>query len=315
MREIPQLPVLGGYARRAPHLLGVILALALGLAGPGCRIKRKVSVEVPARVLAAREAGFDRLVDIVNGYGTIPDLANARMKVTLTYGRWESGEQEEYKRAPGYLLVRPPDRLRLVVQNPITKTAIFDVLSVGDDFSAWVPGKLRFYRGKNSADSLVLEELPGGIPLRAPHLYEALVPAGLDLAAPGMKVGLEEAADREAKYYILSSCREGAGARIHCLRRIWIERSQLAVARQQIYREDGRLLSDIEYLGMEPIDGVYLPGEIRLTRPEDGYAVKLEFERESWRVGRGLKDEAFVLSPPPEAEIVNLTNTDKEQRF
>lgn len=313
MREIPQLPALGGYARRASRPLGVILALAL--AGWGCGIKRKVSVEVPVRVLAAREAGFDRLVEIVNGYGSIQDLANARMKVTLTYGRWESGEQEEYKRAPGYLLVRPPDRLRLVIQNPITKTAIFDVLSVGDDFSAWVPGKLRFYRGKNSADNLVLEELPGGVPLRASHLYEALVPAGLDLSAPGTKVALEEAADREAKYYVLSSFREGTGARIHCLRRIWIERSQLAVARQQIYREDGRLIGDIEYIGMDPVDGVYLPGEIRLTRPEDGYAVKLEFERESWRVDRGLKDGAFVLPPPPEAEVVDLTKTDKEQRF
>ncbi|NLV31012.1 MAG: outer membrane lipoprotein-sorting protein [Acidobacteria bacterium] len=312
MKEMLQLPAPGGTRGRARALAGVLLALALGT---GCSIKRTVNVEVPARILAAREAGFDQLLGIVNGYSGIPDLANARMKVTLTYGRWESGEQEEYRRAPGYLLVRNPDTLRLVVQNPITKTAIFDVLSVGDDFSAWVPGKLRFYRGSNSAEDLLLEELPGGIPLRAPHIYEALIPAGIDPGAQGVRVSLEEAADNEAKYYILSLYRDGEGARIHCLRRIWIERSRLAIARQQIFREDGRLISDIEYLGMEPAGGLMLPAEIRLERPEDGYAVKLEFEGDSWRVARGLGDEAFQLSPPPGAEIVTLGNTEKEQRF
>jgi hypothetical protein len=75
------------------------------------------------------------------------------------------------------------------------------------------------------------------------------------------------------------------------------------------------MISDIEYLGMEPAGGIMLPAEIRLERPEDGYAVKLEFEGDSWRVARGLRDEAFQLSPPPGAEIVTLGNTEKEQRF
>jgi hypothetical protein len=311
MKEMLQLPAPGGTRGRARALAGVLLALALGT---GCSIKRTVNVEVPARILARGRRVSTSSRDRQTAYSGIPDLANARMKVTLTYGRWESGEQEEYRRAPGYLLVRNPDTLRLVVQNPITKTAIFDVLSVGDDFSAWVPGKLRFYRGSNSAEHL-LEELPGGIPLRAPHIYEALIPAGIDPGAQGVRVSLEEAADNEAKYYILSLYRDGEGARIHCLRRIWIERSRLAIARQQIFREDGRLISDIEYLGMEPAGGLMLPAEIRLERPEDGYAVKLEFEGDSWRVARGLGDEAFQLSPPPGAEIVTLGNTEKEQRF
>jgi hypothetical protein len=122
---------------------------------------------------------------------------------------------------------------------------------------------------------------------------------------------VEEVADKIAKYYILSFYKVGVPPRIHTIRRIWIERSQLAISRQQIYGENGQMLSDIEYLGILPIENFFLPIGITMNRPEDGYALKMEFRSESWKINKGLKDDGFVLSPPNGAEIIYLK--DKQQ--
>jgi hypothetical protein len=228
------------------------------------------------------------------------------MKVTLTYGKWESGLQEEYKGAPGYILLRKPDSLHLVVQNPITLTAIFDVLSVGDEFSAWIPSKFKFYKGRNSARELVAEDLPGGIPLRASHIFEAIRPQIPMIDPKDLRISIEEIADKSAKYYILSVYKEGTLPRISTMRRIWIERSQMAISRQQIFVENGQMVGDIDYFGMAPMDGFFVPQSINMTRPEDGYALKMEFKAESWKINKGLKDEGFILSPPAGAEVIFL---------
>ena len=59
---------------------------------------------------------------------------------------------------------------------------------------------------------------------------------------------MEEESDPGAKYYVLSVYREGATKRIHTVRKIWIERSSLSIARQQVYLDEGQLVSDITIL-------------------------------------------------------------------
>jgi outer membrane lipoprotein-sorting protein len=305
MREIKEFQSLTANRHKHPILCGLILLMVSALLATGCNIKRKVNIEVSPKILAAQKASFEELLDLVKRYDRITDIS-CRIKVTLTAGKWESGQQEEYRGASGYILLRRPDSLHLVVQNPITHSAIFDVLSVGDDFSAWIPSKLKFYKGKNSARELVADDLPGGIPLRAPHIFEALLPHIPDINSREFRVSVEEVADKISKYYILSVYKESAPPRIHTIRRIWIERSQLSISRQQIFDEDGRMLSDMEYLGMAPIEGFYLPLGINLTRPEDGYALKMEFRSDSWKINKGLKDDGFILSPPEGADVIYL---------
>ena len=247
-------------------------------------------------ILAARTADLDELLAIVNQYGKVSDLTNSGMKATLTLGKRESGIQEEYRSAPGYILLRQPSSLHLVIQNPVIyRTAIFEAVSDGDEFSAWLRDTNKIYTGRNSAKELVSDDRPDGIPLRPDHLYEAIIPAGIDLKEPGLRISLHESADKIAKYYILSVYREGIQPLIHVARRIWIERSQLVISRIQSFDEAGRLTGDVEYYEMTPVEGFLLPMKIGLERPEDGYALTLEFANGRWSVNSGLDDDSFVL--------------------
>jgi len=305
MREILELPALAASLRRTPILLGFALAL-VGGAAPGCSVKHTVKVEVSPKILHARAASFDELLEIVRSYDKIKSLSSNGLRLTLVYGKSESGELQPYRPASGYILMKRPDSICLVLLNPITKTTILDLRSVRDELSAWIPSKNKFYVGNDSAKELRSEDLPEGIPIRAAHIFESIIPQSIDADAPGIRLSLEEARDASAKYYVLAVYRDTGGVRIQTVRRIWIERSELAIARQQIFQEDGQIVSDIQYSGMERINDVFLPLKIHMDRPLDGYALNMEFKSKSWRANLELPDSAFIQTPPGGAQIIHL---------
>jgi len=285
----------------------IIILLVCVLAAAGCRVKNRIKIDVSPGLLAARTADFDELLAIINQYEKISDLKSSGMKATLTLGKWESGSQEEYRSAPGYILLRQPSSLHIVIQNPVIyKTAIFEAVSDGDEFSAWLRDVNRIYKGRNSAKELVSDDRPDGIPLRPDHLYKAIIPEGIDPTEPGLRISFEESADKITKYYIISVYREGPPPLIHIARKIWIERSQLVISRVQSYDANGRLTGDIAYSEMTPVDGIPLPAKIDIDRPEDGYSLTLEFTKGSWGVNSGLHDDSFVLPLREGAETVVL---------
>ena len=285
----------------------LFLLFACVLATFGCKPSQEIKIEVSPKLLAARTADFGELLAIVNQYERISDLTNSGIKATLTLGKWESGSQNEYRSAPGYILLKRPSSLHVVIQNPVIyKTAIFEAVSSGDEFSAWFRDTNKVYTGRNSAKDLVSDDRPEGIPLRPDHLYEAIIPAEIDLSEAGLRISVEESADKIAKYYILSIYKDGAPPMIHPIRRIWIERSQLVISRIQSFDEDGRITGDIEYSEMTSVDGFFLPLKIDIARPEDGYSLALEFTNGRWGVNSGLDDDSFALPPREGTETVVL---------
>ena len=316
MRKIEEVPILTAGRRRTPTGMGLILLLSFWAAGAGCSIKRTVKVEVSPKILQAKSATFAEQLSIIRTYDKITSLSSNNLRITLISGRKESGELQKYPSAPGYIVLRRPDSTRMVVQYPVTKTTILDLLSVGDDFCVWVPRENKYYTGKNSAGELVAEDLPDspGFTLRATHIFEAILPRDFVPDAPGVLVETEENVTADAKYYVVSVFRdsedlvEGGARRIHAARRInaakrvWIERSGLTVARQQIYQEDGRIMSDVTYADFVLSDGLALPLKIRIDRPLDGYTLDMEFK--NWRVNPELPENAFILPPPSGAQIV-----------
>lgn len=311
MREIQEIPSLTAKKLRISIASGLALCLLAGGLGLGCSAKRTVTVAVSPKIAAAQNATLEQLLAIIGQYDRIVDLKCSSLKAYLTIGKYESGRQDEFKGASGYILLRRPDALHLMLLSPfIDKTSIFDLVSQGDDFSAWLRKGNKIYKGRNSARELVAEDLENGIPLRPAHVFEAILPSGIPMQAPHQRISVEEAADKIAKYYILSVYRDGVAPRIHTLRRIWIERSRLELARQQMYGEDGRLICEVEYPVMERIGDFVLPIRMHLNRPEEGYSLELEFKSTGWKINTGVEDAAFVLTPRAGAENIYL----KEKR-
>ncbi len=317
MKEILEFPALAANEHRILILLEFLLFLAALPASSGCRIKHTVKITVPAKILQAKTASFDQLLGIVSNYDKINDLSSSSLRLTLTSGKWESGELEKYVRAPGYILLRRPDSMHLAFQYPITKMMALDFLSIDDEFRAWIPSKDRLYIGNNSATELVAEDLPNSpvIPIRGTHIFEAILPQSIRMDSPEILVSMFEESDASAKYYVLlvSFSKESNAHRVFPARRIWIERSELKIARQQYFLDDGQIVSDIVYSNMTLVNGFFLPLRIQMNRPLDGYALDIEFK--GWRANSGLPDTAFVLKTPEEAQTIHLKEKTRSSAF
>jgi len=307
MREIPGISLFTEKRRWLPFLACLVLSMPASLATLGCTIKKNIKIEVPQKILQAKTASFEELLGMLQRYDRIHSLSSF-LDVTYFSGKRESGIIQEIKKQPGYILLRRPNSTDLVVQNFVTKTRELEVLSVADDLSVYYRRENTLYVGKNSAKDLIAEN--GGkssgftVPIRGGHIYEAIFPQSIQIDAPGFLYSMEEENDPGAKYYVLSVYREGATKRIHAIRKIWIERSSLSVARQQVYIDEGQLVSDIVYSNETEVDGLKLPLRIHIERPLDGYALNLEFK--SWRIDPDLPDNAFSLKLPEGVQVIHL---------
>ncbi len=281
----------------------VLLALLL-VGAQGCLVKKTVRVPVAPGILAAKTATLDQLLSDLDSYSEkITSLSSATLKVSFTSGKVESGKLQAYRSAPGYILLKRPDSIRLNIQNPITKTSLVELTSVDDVFHIWYPRENKFFTGSNSAREFDLEGHPG-FTARPVHIFDAILPQKMSLAEPGRFVAMEQEQDATTKYYVLSFLEATGEHRLRPLRQLWVDRSVLAVTRQQVFSESGAVVSDIHYSTLVPNDGLLLPLSIHIERPLDGYTLDLKFG--SWRLNPELPDNAFVLTSPPGAEIVQL---------
>ncbi len=298
--------------RRISVLSGLIVSLILGMLSSGC-IRKTIKTKVPLKILQAQTASLDELISFIQRYDKITSLQCSSLEITYFSGKKESGEILRIRKQPGYIQLKRPDSVHLVVQNFVSKTRELELVSVDDDLSVWLRRGNKLYLGKNSAKELIAEDEPDSagytIPIRGRHIFEALFPQGVPINEPGTRHSMIEDEDSEAKYYIISFYREAAGQRIHTERRLWIERSSLSIARQQTYLGEGQVVSDITYANAVPVEGFSLPLNMRIDRPLDGYALELEFK--SWRINPDLADNAFVMARPEGVHVIQL----KEKAF
>jgi outer membrane lipoprotein-sorting protein len=293
---------------------GLMLLVALLVACPACTIKRTVSVQVPSRILQAKTATFQQLVALIEDYsGRIQSLSSTTVRMTFWSGKVESGKLQEYRSAPGYVLLRRPDSIRLSIQNPITKTSIADLASTDDDFSAWFPTENKFYAGKNSMKDLAVDADSNapGFTARPIHIFNAILPLRLPLGESGYRIALEEAQDAVTKYYVLSVYMEEGGGRLIPVRKYWVDRADLAIALQQSYESSGALASTVHYANLVAVDTLMLPLSIKIDRPLDGYSLDLEVK--DWRLNPRLPENAFTLLPPPGARRIQLKEKEKSE--
>jgi hypothetical protein len=315
--------------QRSIYFFGFAFLTAAILAS-GCIVKTSYKVSVPANLAQDKTATFDELMKIVGANDSLKSLQCSKIKATLTLGKVESGKLDEFRRASGYILLKRPGLLSLVIKNPIGGTALLELSSKNDQFEAWFRGKI--YTGMNSARGELVpdngEEFK--LPARPQHLFDAIMPPAIEPTGvfvsleeqTGPKLSSEEITEKQrnkkrqqqtietARYYVLSFFKPGAGHRIHVFRKIWIERTELTITKQQVYSDGGQIVSDIQYFDQTRFDGFSLPLIININRPVDGYSLKLEFE--AWKVNPDLEDKVFVIDHPG-AETIRLLEKNKEQ--
>jgi hypothetical protein len=101
-------------------------------------------------------------------------------------------------------------------------------------------------------------------------------------------------------YYLLEELAPGGDGGVHLSRRFWFDRvGGIRLTRLQTFDAKGALITDVEYGEQKSFgeDGrIKLPGQVELTRPQDGYKLRLSYQApESVVIDRQYDADIFLL--------------------
>jgi outer membrane lipoprotein-sorting protein len=273
----------------------MVLPTVVALLAFGCAVSKK-RVVPPAEVRPALEATASQLIAQYNQQARAVRSLNAGVELVPVAGSSYSGVIEEYHDVRGFILAQKPTHIRVIGQAPVVGKNVFDMVSDGETFRIFIPSKNKFIVGPAVFERLSKKPIEN---LRPQHLLDALFWTEIDLR---QQVLFEEFNADAARYYILTVVR-GVSA-LEIVRKIWFDRSDLSLARIQLYASGGRLISDIRYAGWQPVADVRYPRQIWLARPRDDYQLEIRLTRLT--LNEDIATNRFQLEQPAGTELVRV---------
>lgn len=296
----------------------MIFSLAALLAfASGCSVSQKKVVkpsEVPAPLLTATKE--DLIAQFNQQAGAIHSL-NASVSMKLTAGSAYSGVIEQYHEVDGFILAAKPSSIRVIGQAPVVGKNVFDMVSDGRTFHIFIPSKGKFIVGPVDLKRPAKKPIEN---LRPQHLVDALL---WNPVAPPEYVLFEEAAEPSGHFYILTVVRPalqgsesptslGNSTDWEIARKIWFDRTNLAVVRVETYIGQGKLDSDAHYSAWEVAGDAKYPRDISIARPSDDYELRITIKKVT--LNESIAPDRFLLAQPPGTELVDLAAESKDTK-
>lgn len=284
----------------------LLLTIAI-LALTGCLIRSERPV---TRISTAKlqDATLDQLEAIINNEAAGLRTFVATVDIDFSSGGAKKGKVTDYTQVSGYILVRKPESMRMVVKAPVVRTNLVDMVSNGKNFELSVPSKNQFFVGSNQIGKPSSQPLMN---LRPQHILDALLLKPID---PEKEiVVLEQSSEivkdtkthksaEELNYVVLVIERDAQGSFLS--RKIVFSRVDLLPHEQYVYDRQAELVTFARYDNFSDHGGLMFPEIIDIQRPIEEYAFRLTVEK--LRLNEPLEDNQFVLTQPPGSKLVNL---------
>jgi outer membrane lipoprotein-sorting protein len=247
----------------------------------------------------------DLLKQMADRYSAVKTL-NLAVNITASTGGAHQGEVKDYPSVAGYIFLRKPEDLRVLMLAPFVRSRFLDMVSDGKNFKllitvphtkAIVGPEVMTTPSKNGLENLrpsIIRDALQIPPVDADD-YVALTTNFRILApAHGHKEVIEE------PDYDLTILEHKSGeANAHVLDRvrvIHISRVTLLPYEQDLYDVSGRLVTTIEYDKFQKFGDAMYPTSIFIKRPLDEYTLQIDVTK--LVVNQPLDDEQFKLPIP-----------------
>jgi outer membrane lipoprotein-sorting protein len=275
----------------------IVLLLPL-LAQMGC-IKKTTVLPQSQRLLPAKNATRAELFQALETKSKQIETLKATVSLDLSRGGAKSGVLDEYRQTKGYVLVERPAHIRVQVQMPLVLTTVAVMVSDGKEYRVSVPPKNQFAVESVNAPISPNSSLSN---LRPQIFLDGLF---VDITPYAGKPALfEEAVVGIHSYYVFSFI-DVNGADAQILEKIWIDRSDLEVARKQVFGKDGRLETDVDYQEYHHENGIPVPKQIVIHRPVEDLTVKMTFQQTT--LNEKLDAKVFDLPRPEGSRLLQLS--------
>jgi Outer membrane lipoprotein-sorting protein len=288
------------------RLFSLLVLAAVTFPTTGCLFRtRKLDRQFSNAPL--KSATQEQLIDYINTQAAGTRSLQATVDIDTSSSDPKNGRVTDYKQIRGYVLARKPAMLRMKGLMPLVRNTAFDMVSDGQDFKLWIPPKNKFVVGTNSDDNYQPDKRLEN--LRPQHIYDALLlrEIGSDEIAV-LENGYETVLDAKKHRvdqpdYQMAVIRRGSNGWF-LSRKIEFSRTDLMPHRQQIYDQQGNVVTEARYNDYKDYSGIEFPNTIEIERPREGYDLTLSILK--LELNRPLTDDRFALEQPPGAEVVHL---------
>jgi outer membrane lipoprotein-sorting protein len=289
-------------------------ALAVGLVGlapalTGCLTHvRSVPKTRPADIVL--DATLDQLLKQVDTRFEAIQTINASVEIAATTGGGLQGHETEYPSFSGYIFLRKPEDLRVLLRVPVLGSQALDMVSDGKTWKLWIPRRNLAMTGTSEVTKPSQNGLEN---LRPAVFFDSLLVRGLGtdqivsltsdtrvIANENNKKDLIEEPD-----YDLEILAQPKGQIAHTIRVIHISRANLLPYQQDIYDPEGtRVVTRAFYSNYQKFGDTPFPMKIVIKRPADQYSLSITVTKLT--LNQKLDNDQFELKIPEGVPIKNM---------
>jgi outer membrane lipoprotein-sorting protein len=275
-----------------------LVTLAPALTGCLTHI-RTVAKTRPAEVVIS--ATLDQLLSQVDTRFNAVQTLNATVEIVASEGGARQGQIKEFPTFGGYIFLRKPEDLRVLMRVPFLGSVALDMVSDGKTWKLWVPKRNLAMTGTGEAADSSQHGLEG---LRPKVIFDSLMIRSL---SPGQVVDLTQDSrvipdpkDKkqmiEEPDYELTILEPPQSNIAHTLRVIHIGRSTLLPYQQDIYDPNGHVVTQAFYSNYQSFGDIQFPMKIEIKRPQDQYGLAITITKLT--LNQKLEDDQFELKFP-----------------
>ena len=283
-----------------------LLGLAPALTGCLTHVRAVPKTRLADVVL---NATLDQLLKQVEVRFNAVQTINASVEITATTGGGLQGHETEYPSFSGYIFLRKPEDLRVLLRVPILGSQALDMVSDGRNWKLWIPRRNLAMVGTSE----VTKPSKNGMEnLRPAVFFDSLLVRGLAsnqivsltsdtrvIEGEKNKKDLVEEPD-----YDLEILAQPQGQRAHTVRVVHISRANLLPYQQDIYAPDGTVVTRAFYSNYQKFGDTPFPMKIEIRRPADQYSLTITISKLT--LNQKLADDQFELKIPAGVPIKNM---------
>jgi outer membrane lipoprotein-sorting protein len=246
-------------------------------------------------------ANLDQLIAQTNArYESIQTL-NSTFEIQATVGGGRKGQVTQYPAFSGYIFVRKPEDIRVLLKLPLLGSVALDMVSDGKQWKLWSPQKNLALEGtsevttpsKNPLENLRPAVFFDSLLVRAVQPSEIVSPTSdiRDIENPKKKHDIVEEPD-----YDLEVLSEPKGQIVHTLRVVHISRENLLPYQQDIYNDQGQVVTRAFYSEYQKFGDISFPTHILIRRPLDELSLSIVISKLTFN--QKLEDDQFEVDVP-----------------
>jgi outer membrane lipoprotein-sorting protein len=226
---------------------------------------------------------------------------NASVSVMATTGGGLQGKEKDYTSLSGYIFMRKPENLRVLLRVPVLGSTAVDMVSDGKTFKLVIPPRNRAIEG---TDEVTTPSKNGLENLRPSVFFDSMFVRGqgpnqilsMTTDTRVIESGKKKKDLIEEPAYDLQILAQPEGQIVRTLRVVHINSTDLLPYQQDIYDKNGQVVTKAFYSNYELYGDIPFPMIIQIVRPRDHYSLTVTITKLT--LNQKLEDDQFELKIP-----------------